>query len=183
MSSKPAKPMTPAEVISLRRNRLAVREGYISLLGRVVFIAAAAWLLFSQVFLLMQARGTDMFPAVKDGDLMVGYRLQREYEKNDVVVYVRDGKYCVGRIIGRQGDNITLDDTGTLLVNGTAQAGEIMYPTYAKDEVKYPYTVPEGMVFILGDYRTQAVDSRDFGAVEQKDVQAKIITILRRRSL
>ena len=58
-----------------------------------------------------------------------------------------------------------------------------MYPTYAKDEVKYPYTVPEGMVFILGDYRTQAVDSRDFGAVEQKDVQAKVITILRRRSL
>ena len=74
MSSKPAKPMTPAEVISLRRNRLAVREGYISLLGRVVFIAAAAWLLFSQVFLLMQARGTDMFPAVKDGDLMQSRR-------------------------------------------------------------------------------------------------------------
>ena len=183
MSSRPAKPMTPAEVISLRRNRLAVREGYISLLGRIVFIAAAAWLLFSQVFLLMQARGTDMFPAVKDGDLMVGYRLQKDYEQENVVVYKRDGKSYVGRVVAKSGDYVDITEEGTLLVNGTVKSGEILYPTYAREGVNYPYAVPEGMVFILADYRTQAQDSRDFGAVELKDVQAKVITILRRRSL
>lgn len=183
MSSRPAKPMTPAEVISLRRNRLAVREGYISLLGRVVFIAAAAWLLFSQVFLLMQARGTDMFPAVKDGDLMVGYRLQKDYEQENVVVYKRDGKSYVGRVVAKSGDNVSITDEGSLVVNGVVKSGEIMYPTYVREGVNYPYTVPENRVFILADYRTQAQDSRDFGAVELKDVQAKVITILRRRSL
>ena len=183
MSSKPAKPMTPAEVISLRRNRLAVREGYISLLGRVVFIAAAAWLLFSQVFLLMQARGTDMFPAVKDGDLLIGYRLQKNYEQENVVVYKRDGKSYVGRVVAKSGDNVSITDEGSLVVNGVVKSGEIMYPTYVREGVNYPYTVPESMVFILADYRTQAQDSRDFGAVELKDVQAKVITILRRRSL
>lgn len=183
MSSKPAKPMTPAEVISLRRNRLAVREGYISLLGRVVFIAAAAWLLFSQVFLLMQARGTDMFPAVKDGDLLIGYRLQKDYEQENVVVYKRDGKSYVGRVVAKSGDNVSITDEGSLVVNGVVKSGEIMYPTYVREGVNYPYTVPENRVFILADYRTQAQDSRDFGAVELKDVQAKVITILRRRSL
>ena len=44
---------------------------------------------------------------------------------------------------------ITMDDTGTLLVNGTAQTGEIAFPTYAKEGITYPYTVPEGSVFIL----------------------------------
>ena len=183
MSSKPATPMTPAEVISLRRNRLAVREGYISLLGRVVFIAAAAWLLFSQVFLLMQARGTDMFPAVKDGDLLIGYRLQKDYEQENVVVYKRDGKSYVGRVVAKSGDNVSITDEGSLVVNGVVKSGEIMYPTYVREGVNYPYTVPENRVFILADYRTQAQDSRDFGAVELKDVQAKVITILRRRSL
>lgn len=183
MSSRPAKPMTPAEVISLRRNRLAVREGYISLLGRVVFIAAAAWLLFSQVFLLMQARGTDMFPAVKDGDLLIGYRLQKDYEQENVVVYKRDGKSYVGRVVAKSGDNVSITDEGSLVVNGVVKSGEIMYPTYVREGVNYPYTVPENRVFILADYRTQAQDSRDFGAVELKDVQAKVITILRRRSL
>ena len=183
MSSRPAKPMTPAEVISLRRNRLAVREGYISLLGRVVFIAAAAWLLFSQVFLLMQARGTDMFPAVKDGDLLIGYRLQKDYEQENVVVYKRDGKSYVGRVVAKSGDNVSITDEGSLVVNGVVKSGEIMYPTYVREGVNYPYTVPENRVFILADYRTQAQDSRDFGAVELKDLQAKVITILRRRSL
>lgn len=183
MSSRPAKPMTPAEVISLRRNRLAVREGYISLLGRVVFIAAAAWLLFSQVFLLMQARGTDMFPAVKDGDLLIGYRLQKDYEQENVVVYKRDGKAYVGRVVAKSGDYVDITEEGSLIVNGTVKSGEILYPTYEREGVNYPYVVPESMVFILADYRTQAQDSRDFGAVELKDVQAKVITILRRRSL
>ena len=180
MSSRPAKPMTPAEVISLRRNRLAVREGYISLLGRVVFIAAAAWLLFSQVFLLMQARGTDMFPAVKDGDLLIGYRLQKDYEQENVVVYKRDGKSYVGRVVAKSGDYVDITEEGSLIVNGTVKSGEILYPTYEREGVNYPYVVPESMVFILADYRTQAQDSRDFGAVELKYVQAKVITNLSR---
>ena len=77
---------------------------------------------------------------------------------------------------------MALDDSGTLVVNGAVQSGEILYPTYAKDALEYPYTVPEGCFFVLGDYRTQSEDSRDFGPVPLEDVQAKVITLLRRRS-
>lgn len=124
-----------------------------------------------------------MFPAVKDGDLIFGFRLQREYTKNDVVVYNADGKIRIGRIVAQANDVVTLDDSGTLLVNGTDQSGEIMYPTYAKKGMEYPYRVPEGEIFILGDYRTQTEDSRDFGSIPSEKVQCKVITILRRRGL
>ena len=80
-------------------------------------------------------------------------------------MYEADGKTHVGRILGCETDVITMDDTGTLLVNGTAQTGEIAFPTYAKEGITYPYTVPEGSVFILGDYRTHAKDSREFGPI------------------
>lgn len=49
--------------------------------------------------------------------------------------------------------------------------------------ITYPYTVPEGHVFILGDYRTQTEDSRDHGPIPMEDVEAKVITILRRQGI
>lgn len=180
----PQDPLTAGRrALHKRRNAAQDRRDALGLLGRVVVLAAAAWVLFTQVFLLTQASGNSMFPAVKDGDLLIGYRLQGTYAKNDVVLYEQDGKLRVGRVLGRENDLIALDDSGTLIVNGSAQSGEILYPTYAKDTLEYPYTVPADSVFILGDYRTQSEDSRDFGPVALTDVKAKVITLLRRRSL
>lgn len=181
-------PQTPlqAGAAVLRRRRFAAedRRDLKNLLVRAVFLLAAVWVLFGQVFLLTQASGNGMFPAIKDGDLLIGYRLQGSYAKNDVVIYEHDGKLCTGRILAKGKDTVQLDDTGTLIVNGAAQSGEILYPTYAREGgVSCPYEVPAGMVFILGDHRTQSTDSRDFGAVAQTDLKAKVITLLRRRSL
>ena len=172
-----------AKAVRHRRLDAENRQDLVSLLARIAVIVVCAWLLFTQVFLLTQAKGNSMFPAVKDGDLLICYRMQKTYAKNDIVVYTRDGKLRVGRILGRAGDLIALDDSGTLVVNGAVQSGEILYPTYAKDALTYPYTVPDNSVFTLGDYRTQSEDSRDFGAVSMDDVEAKVITLLRRRSL
>lgn len=180
---KAPKPLDPADVIAARRASLGVRQGYVSLLLRVLFIALAAWLLLSQVFMLTQIKGQGMFPAVKDGDLAIAFRLQSDIQKGDVVIYTRDGASYIGRIAARGGDVVNINEAGTLTVNGTVQSGEIMYPTYAKEAVLYPFTVPDGSYFILGDYRTQTTDSRDFGPVSADAVDAKVITILRRRSL
>ncbi|MDO4620125.1 MAG: signal peptidase I [Lachnospiraceae bacterium] len=141
------------------------------------------WILLSQVFLLTQAHGNEMFPAVKDGDLLIAYRLQGSYIKNDLVVYTVNGERKIGRIAGRETDVIMMDDSGTFTVNGTEQSGEILYPTYAKEGLTYPYEIPEQSVFILCDYRTEGTDSRNFGAVPMSAVEGKVITLLRRRGL
>ena len=165
--------VTNSAIITARRNQALDRQGYWSLLLRILFLALAGWVMFTQVFLITQVSGNAMFPAVKDGDLIIAFRIQQEYAKNDVVVYTADGETHIGRIVARASDVVTLDDSGKLLVNGTNQAGEILYPTYAKEGLTYPYAVPEGHVFVLGDYRTQT----------EENVQGKVITILRRRGL
>lgn len=180
---KDKKPLSPAEVIAKRRSALGLRIGYMSLCWRIVFIVVVCWLIFTQVFLLTQVRGNGMFPAVKDGDLAVAYRLQREYVKDDVVFYTVEGQRHVGRVIARETDVVMLDDSGTLLVNGSVQTGEILYPSYAKEGLSYPYTVPEGQVFIMGDYRTQSEDSRDYNSIPLENVEAKVLTILRRQGI
>ena len=159
------------------------RQGYVSLVIRVLILVVACWIMFTKVFLITQVSGNAMFPAVKDGDLVIALRIQQEYVKNDVVVYSADDETHIGRIVARETDVVTLDDSGKLLVNGTNQTGEILYPTYAKEGLTYPYAVPEGHVFVLGDYRTQTEDSRDFGPIPMENVQGKVITILRRRGL
>lgn len=171
------------KTIQGRRERLLSRRGWFRLARRVLVLALALWLVLTQVFCVMQAAGNEMFPAVKDGDLIIAYRLQQDYVKSDVVVYTVGGKTRVGRIAARETDVVTLDESGTLLVNGTTQTGEILYPTYAGSALSYPYTVPQGCVFILGDYRTQAEDSREFGPIPMENVIGKVITILRRRGL
>lgn len=174
---------TIADVITKRRNRAIDRNGYVSLVFRILLLALIGWVMLTKVFLITQVVGNDMFPSIKDGDLIIGYRLQQEYVKDDVVVYTVNGEHHVGRVAARATDVVTLDDSGTLLVNGTAQGGEIIYPTYAKEGLEYPYTVPEGQVFVLGDYRTQTADSRDFGSIQTRNIEGKVITILRRRGL
>ncbi len=184
MAKQKQKPTpTVEQILRRRRDRLETSRGYRSLFVRVAVLAVAGYLFFTEVFLVTQMHGTDMFPSVKDGDLIIAFRMQDEYAKNDVVVYEKNGTRRTGRIIARETDVVTMDDSGTLLVNGTAQSGEILYPTYAKEGIAYPYTVPNGYVFVLGDYRTKATDSRDCGAISLEDVEGKVITILRRRGL
>lgn len=182
MSEKKIAPTIP-EIIRHRRSAYLINQDYLNLLLRLIVLIIILYVLFNQVFLIDQANGNGMFPAVKDGDLMVAYRLESDLSKNDVVFYTHEGGRHVGRILGRPGDVVTINDSGTLMVNGTTQSGEILYPTYKKEGLTYPYTVPDDSYFILGDYRTQCEDSRDFGAVNRKDVEGKVITILRRRSI
>lgn len=181
---KKKKKTTFSEIIAARRERLIIRDGYIGLLFRVALLAAAGWLLFTQVFLVTQNAGLGMFPALKDGDLMVVYRLQESFSRNDVVTYTAEKKRYVGRVMASGGDVVMIDEDGKFYVNETNITGEILYPTYASGtEIGYPYTVPQGSVFILGDYRTNTIDSREFGAIPLEDVEGKVISILRRRGL
>ncbi|MDO4649148.1 MAG: signal peptidase I [Eubacteriales bacterium] len=177
------KEMTAAQIIRNRRLRLETKAGYGSLLIQILMFAVVGWLLLTQVLLVTQAKDNEMFPSVKAGDLIIAFRRQGQYVKNDVVVYQVDGQRKVGRVLARETDLVMMDDSGDLLVNGTAQTGEIMYPTYEKEGIEYPYQVPEGSVFILCDYRTNGRDSRDYGAISLGHVEGKVITILRRRGL
>lgn len=176
-------PETPVEVCKRRRLTVLNVRGYIGLALRLAVITLAVWILFSQVFVLTQCEGMGMFPAIEDGDLILGYRLQETFEKNDVVIYQRGDSIYLGRIVAFENDYVDLNDSGSLIVNGSTQGGEIMYPTYAKEGMEYPYRVQEGHLFVLGDYRTQTQDSRDFGSIPLDNILGKVITIVRRRGV
>ncbi|MCC8128253.1 MAG: signal peptidase I [Clostridiales bacterium] len=175
--------LTAARIIRKRRYDIETKKESVSLVFRLVCMVIVGWLVFTRLLLVTQAADNEMFPSVKAGDLVVAYRLQETYSKNDVVVYTAGGKRKIGRVVARATDVVNMSDSGTLQVNGTVQTGEILFSTYAKEGITYPFAVPEGCVFVLCDYRTSGTDSRDYGAISLEDVEGKVITILRRRSL
>lgn len=169
--------------IQMKTQLSALKKGYIDLLIRTLVLLLIFYIVLGHVFLVNQVKGMDMFPAVKDGDLYIAFRLHSNYQKNDVVVYENDGVKRIGRIVANQNDVVTIEDEGILRVNGTPQSGEIMYPTYPSISLEYPYKVQENHVFILGDFRTQSLDSRDLGSIPRNNIKGKIITILRRQGI
>lgn len=170
-----------AKAIAQRRDSAKVREGWIRLAVNVLTLVLVLWLVFSFVLCIFRAQGNDMYPAVQDGDLIIGWRLGRDWRQGDLVVYEEGGKTQAGRVVATGGDIVDVTDSGTLTVNGTPES-RALYETDGGDAIAYPYVVPEGEVFILGDFRTQAHDSREFGSVPETDIEATAIGLLRRRN-
>ena len=152
-------------------------------------LALAGWLIFTFGFLITRNSGQEMFPAMKDGDLCVIFRretatlLGEKYQKDDIIAYRTEGKIRFGRVAAVGGDEVKISESGGLTVNGVGQGGEILFPTYPRENAEYPQTIPEDSLYVLGDHRTDAVDSRDLGPIAMEDVVGKVISILRRRGL
>ena len=149
---------------------------------QILVVLAVLLCIFLIFFRFRIAKGNGMYPAVLDGDLVLCFH-KSEFVKNDIVFYTVNGTEYLGRVAAVGGDILDISDEGVLTVNGTVQAGEIDFPTFPADDWDGAVIVPPDSVFVLGDYRTQTRDSRDFGCIPLKDVKWKAVTILRHRKL
>lgn len=168
--------------IRYKRERLALKEGYLILLKNALIMLVIIFIAFTQIFYITVSNGTNMYPAILDGDIVFGYRLDTTYLKNDVVVCNINNKKVISRVVAKEGDSVEITKDGKLFVNGTEQTGEIAFPT-KRGKQHYPYIVPKGCVYLLGDYRTHTTDSRNFGPVKKENIKAKVISIFRRRGI
>ena len=156
---------------------------WLKLLGKIGIFALAMVIIFQFVFGFKYLRSNSMFPALRDGDFIISYKLETAV-KNDVVLYKHDDETKVGRIVATAGDTVAFSTSGELLVNGCVSTEEIFYATTpaTNSDIEYPYTVPENSVFILNDYRSSDFnDSRTYGAISLGDLQGKAFFIFRRR--
>ena len=120
--------------------------------------------------------GDSMSPGLENGDMVLYTRIVKSCEPGDIVVIrMPSGEYYIKRVIAVEGDTVEIRD-GQVLVNG--QVLEEKYATGATEEeagnLKYPYRVKSGRVFVLGDNREKSVDSRSFGAVSRTQIRGKV---------
>ena len=144
--------------------------------------AALVLVLFSFFFRIIQVDGSSMVPTLVNGDKLIVWGAGYEPQRGDVVIvdsYTSYGKPLVKRVIAKGGDTVSIDyATGTVAVNGEVlQEDYIAEPTYLGYDVTFPYTVPEGTVFVMGDNRNQSLDSRStyVGCIDERDILGRVL--------
>ena len=158
----------------------SVLVALVKFLLKLAVVFAVVWAALHFVFGVFRLGGNNMYPALRDGDLCVTYRLE-EYHADDVVAYRLGDDIRFGRIIARAGDTVDGDEQG-VLVNGSHRSEEIFYPTQMVDvSLPLPMTLTEGQYVVLNDYREDLGDSRTYGVVDEDNLEGKVIFIFRRR--
>ena len=161
-----------------------IAQDIIQLLLKIVIIIFAIILIFTFLYGIARINDVSMKPAIKDGDLVMYYRLDKRFVSGDVAVFEDNGRHTTGRVVAVAGDTVDITKDG-LKINGADQVSQDIYfdTTQFKDGVDFPITVGEGQVFILGDNRPQASDSRTFGCIDLNDVKGKVIAVIRTRGI
>jgi len=151
---------------------------------KIGLIIAIATLLFSFVYGFHYQREPGMNPAVKDGDLVIYYRLSKDYAAGDLALVSFQNQKQIRRVVATAGDTVDFAEEG-LVINGSVQQEREIFETTElfSDGPDFPITLRANEVFVLGDSRENAADSRLYGPVNRENTLGKVITILRRRNL
>ncbi len=115
--------------------------------------------------------GSSMVPNLHDGDLLILNKLDKTYERFDVVVVNYNNTKLVKRVIGLPGEHVEYKDN-KLYINGKV-IEEKFIDTETKDfTVDYlGYNkIPKNYYFVVGDNRQNSMDSRMIGLINKKDI-------------
>lgn len=129
-----------------------------------------------------EVRQRSMEPTLLSGDRVlvskVDYRLHPP-ERGDIIVFrppIDTNIPYVKRVVALPGETVDLRD-GRVAVNG-----RLLDEPYAfgqtqvrSSQVRFPFRVPAGHVFVLGDNRPVSGDSREWGPVPDENVIGKVI--------
>lgn len=129
-----------------------------------------------------------MEPTLNPGDRILVNKLDRSVERGDLVVFDGEGSFTpyvsaspwvtdpldtlaiwagfkgsetvyIKRVIGVGGDRIEAKD-GVLYINGQVQEEPYLLDGEAASETEFVVEVPQGRMWLMGDHRSESVDSR-----------------------
>lgn len=153
-------------------------------LEALVGAAVIVLLLCTFVFRMVMVDGSSMLPTLWDRDFLVSTHVMYEPERGDIVVITQPNDVAIPlikRIVAKEGDTLDIDfEQGEVILNGEVLTEEYINElTYYQpmDSMEFPLTVPEGMVFAMGDNRNNSSDSRDarIGLIDERYIMGKTI--------
>lgn len=142
----------------------------------LVVVAAVAVLIVTLFLPILQISGDSMSPTLEHDEILVLVKTDN-IKRGDLIGIYFQGKILIKRVVGLPDDTIVIDEEGNVYVNE-----ELLIEPYVTEkslgecDLEFPYEVPGDGYFVMGDRRSQSVDSRSsmIGAVTKDDIIGKI---------
>lgn len=150
----------------------------------VVVAVIALFAVFSFLVRPAQVVGDSMLPNLRDGDWLAVSAFSNNPRRGEIIIITQPNKTATGepivkRVIATGGQSVDIDfDTGEVSVDGKVlNEPYIRQTTHRKFDVKFPLTVPEGYLFVMGDNRNDSLDSRSsrIGLIHEKYVLGRVL--------
>ena len=182
MANKHTKKVSVPSLTEIQSERKRIRRGTYyrqALRGTVsvLLVVAAVAVLITTLFLpILQISGDSMSPTLEHDEIVVLLKTKK-FERGDLIGFYYQGKILLKRVIAVPEDEVAIDADGNVYVNG-----ELLEEPYVTDKVlgdcdlEFPYKVPGTSYFVLGDRRSNSVDSRNsvVGAISRDDIIGKV---------
>lgn len=161
--------------------RVKYRRRYNTVLKSTVYtlitVAAVAVLVATLWLPVLQIYGSSMTPTLQDGEIVFSMKTDK-MEQGDVVAFYYNNKILIKRVIATPGDWVNMTEDGTVYVNDRLlEEPYLTEKAYGDADIEFPYQVPDGKFFVMGDHRATSADSRhtSVGCVAPDQIVGKII--------
>lgn len=154
-----------------------LKYGWLKDAKKFLLLFVILFIVFRSVIGFSFVKGHSMEPTLTEDNIVLYTRIHSQYHRGDVVsVRIPSGEYYVKRIIAMEGDVIDLRD-GRVYLNDELLPEPYLDGALTSERegiVRYPYTLQEGQIFIMGDNRAESTDSRSFGAIGIRQIRGLI---------
>ncbi len=143
----------------------------------LITVAAVAILVATLWLPVLRITGTSMAPTLDDGNLVVSIK-NSNFERGDMVAFYYNNKVLVKRVIALAGEWVNIDPDGNVYINDVLyDEPYLVEKALGECDIEFPYQVPDGRIFVMGDHRSVSVDSRSkaVGCVAQEQVVGKLL--------
>ena len=151
------------------------------LCARILILIFSLIIIFNFVIGIAPVPDLSMEPVLSAGDLVVFFRLDKEFKSGDIVVYSDEDTLRTGRVAAVGGDTVEIIDNVLYINENLILENDIYFEMITVDsDIEYPLKLGEDEIFILCDKRGAEKDSRTLGAINTADVKGKLLAAVRK---